>query len=229
MITRHELLSLEDGGTAPAYVAIPPNASAQTPGVVVVMHVWGIDASVRAAVEGLAQAGYAAIAPDLYARLNAPSGDGESDYTKFVPLARSLEPHVVDRDLLAAASWLRQAHPKGRLGITGFCLGGAITLRQAIEQADTYAVAASWYGRVEGLNPRRVGIPLLGNYGERDTGIPADDVRAFFSAVPAPTDLKIYSNAGHAFFDSPRATYVPDSAADAWQRTIAFFTKYLRA
>lgn len=213
----------------PAYAAAPRNASADTPGVVVVMHIWGVDDSIREVVRGFAKAGFAAIAPDLYARLQAPSGDGERDYTKFVPFAQKLQTAQVDGDLRAAALWLRSAHPQGKVGITGFCVGGATALRQAVDNGDVFSADAVWYGKVAGIDPAKVHIPLLGSYGERDTSIPTDSVRAFGKALRAPNDIVIYSTASHAFFDHTRPSYVAQAATDSWRRTIAFFTKYLKS
>jgi len=212
----------------PAYTARPRNARADTPGVVVVMHIWGVDDSIREVVRGFAKEGFAAIAPDLYARFGAPDGDGAQDYTKFVPFAQKLQRDQVDGDLRAAALWLRSAHPQGSAGVTGFCMGGAIALRQAVDNADVFAADAVWYGNVADIDPSKVHIPLLGSYGELDHGIPADGVRAFQKALSVPNDIVIYPNAGHAFFDHTRASYVESAAAASWPRTIAFFTKYLK-
>jgi carboxymethylenebutenolidase len=54
-------------------------------------------------------------------------------------------------------------------------------------------------------------------------------VRAFFAALKQPHDLKIYDEAGHAFFDDTRSSFVASAAADSWARTLAFFDKYLSA
>jgi len=78
-------------GTIGAYAAWPVKAGAGTPSVVVIMHVWGVDTSIRDVVRRYAKAGFAGIAPDLYARFGAPSGDGKSDYTVFRPYSQKLD------------------------------------------------------------------------------------------------------------------------------------------
>jgi carboxymethylenebutenolidase len=213
----------------PAYYAQPRNGRADTPGVVVVMHAWGVDTSIRDVVRRFAKAGYAAIAPDLFARYNAPSGDGESDFSKFRPFIEKLtaSPAQVDGDIRATALWLKGQHPQGKIGVTGFCMGGAIALRQALTNDDIFAADAVWYGRVAGTDPTKIRMPILGNYGERDTSIPADEVRAFRKVLRAPNDIVIYPTSGHAFFDDQRSSYVAPAAQDAWRRTLAFFNKYL--
>ncbi|MFN2449918.1 MAG: dienelactone hydrolase family protein [Candidatus Baltobacteraceae bacterium] len=218
-----------DGYALPAYAAQPKDANAATPGVVVVLHIWGVDESIRDTVRRFAKAGFAAIAPDLYARQNPPDGDASGDYKPFIPIAQALVPNQVDGDLRAGALWLKQAHPQSKVGVTGFCMGGAIALRQAVNSAHAFSGVAAWYGKVAGIDPAKIRIPVAGNYGEKDTGIPADEVRAFAGALTVPNDIVEYPAAGHGFFDRTRASWVPSAAADAWARTIAFFAKYLRA
>ena len=212
----------------PAYVAKPRNARTTTPGVVVVMHVWGVDEPMRDVARRFAKAGFTAIVPDLYARFGAPRGDGETDFTKFKPFLEKLQNVQVDSDLRAAALWLKSAHPHGKVGVTGFCSGGAIALRQAIDNDDVFAAAAIWYGKVSGIDAGRIRMPVVGSYGEKDEGIPADTVRAFRKVLRAPSDIAIYPTSGHAFFDHTRGSHVPPAAEDSWRRTIAFFTKYLK-
>jgi carboxymethylenebutenolidase len=230
--------------TVNAYAAAPKDAGPHTPGVVVVMAIWGVDAQLRDTVRRLAKAGYSAIAPDLYSGLNAPSGDGTSDVTPFRALAGKLADAYVDADLEAGAAWLRRNAPERKIGVMGFCMGGAITLRQTVDKPDTYRVASVFYGKVRygttdnngPITPialayaEEIAFPLVGSYGARDTSIKADDVRALdgrLAQLHKPHDIKIYEEAGHAFFDDTRESYVASAAADAWQRTLAAFTRYL--
>jgi carboxymethylenebutenolidase len=217
-----------DGGIS-AYYAQPRDTRADTPGVVLVMHIWGVDQSMRDAARRFAKAGFAAMVPNLYARLGAPSGDGVSDIQVFRPYAQKLQPAQVDGDLRAAALWLQTAHPRGKVAVGGFCMGGAIALRQAVVNDDVFAADAVWYGNVANVDASKVRIPIVGSYGERDTSIPPDTVRAFRKALRGPNDIVIYPTAGHAFFDDQRASYVEPAAVDSWKRAIAFLTKYLKS
>ncbi len=232
-----------------AYTAVPKNAGPTTPGVVIAMHIWGVDTSIRDCARRYAKAGYVAIAPDLYDRLGAPSGDGATDYKPFAEIASKLVDSQVDGDLSAAAQWIRNAHPHGKIGVTGFCMGGGICLRQTVD-SPVFAAASVFYGKVryatggppgsnEGPITRmalayadEIRIPVCGNFGERDTSIRGDDVRALarkLHALGIRSDIKVYPEAGHAFFDDQRDSYVASAATDAWGRTQAFFAKYLRA
>lgn len=211
----------------PAYAAWPVNAKANTPSVVVIMHIWGVDTSIRDTVRRFAKAGFVAIAPDLYARFGAPSGDGSTDIDVFRPYAKQLDRKQYDGDIRAAALWLTTKFPGTKVGIMGFCMGGHIVLVQAMDNGDVFAAACPFYGSLNDVDADKIHIPICGSYGARDTGIEADDVRAFRSALRVPNDIRIYNSAGHAFFDDQRGAYVAAAAVDAWKRTVDFLEKYL--
>lgn len=212
----------------PAYAAWPAASSSNTSSVVVIMHVWGVDTSIRDVVRRLAKTGFGAIAPNLYARCDAPNGDGATDSKPFRACAARLDRTQYDGDIRSAQQWLVGKFPRIKVGIMGFCMGGRIVLQQAVDNADVFAAACPFYGALDDVDPASVRVPLCGSYGARDTSIPAAGVRAFWSALKVPNQLKIYDNAGHAFFDDQRPSYVASAAEDAWTRTIDFFNVYLR-
>jgi carboxymethylenebutenolidase len=228
-----------------AYAAMPAGSNAATPGVVVIQAIWGVDAQLRDVVRRLAKSGFVAIAPNLYARQHAPSGDGASDFKIFSPLAQALVDDQVDGDIQAAGAWIRSRHgaehsaPSPKVGIMGFCMGGAITLRNAVDSPQ-FSAASVFYGKIrqttstEGAATEmslayadEMKMPLCGSYGARDTSIPAADVAALRARLTVPNDLKVYDEAGHAFFDDTRSSYVATAAADAWTRTLVWFRKYV--
>jgi len=230
----------------PAYAAAPRKSTATTPGVVVCQHVWGVDANIRDIVRRLAKTGYVAIAPALYERFkDVPSGDGATDSKPFQALAAQLQDAQVDGDTAAGAAWIRQRvnaaeqQRPPKIGVIGFCGGGAIALRASVDDP-TFDAAVIFYGKVRCGQSNdgpitdmalaytdKIRVPLMGNYGARDTGILPDDVREMSKRLTVPHDVKIYDEAGHAFFDDTRVSYVASAADDAWTRTLAWFTKYL--
>ncbi len=214
-------------GTIDAYAASAKAARANAPGVTVTMHIWGVDAQIRDVVRRYAKAGFSAIAPDLYSRWNPPSGDGATDISIFRPFAAKLQRSQYAGDLRAAVLYLRNKAPQGRHGITGFCMGGHLALQQTMDNADVFAAVAPFYGAVKDIDPSAVRMPVCGSYGERDTSIPADGVRAWRNALRVANDIKIYPSAGHAFFDDTRNSYVASAAEDAWDRTLTFFKEQL--
>ena len=237
------------GGPIDAYAAYPKNATKTTPGVVITMHIWGVDSQMRDTARRFAKEGFVTIVPDLYTRSFPLSGDGKTDYTLFRDNAGKLDDSVVDGDLEAGANWIRAragASAAGRppkIGVTGFCMGGSITLRQAVD-SKAFDAASVFYGKVR-YNTNavtdgpatdmslayadEVHIPLAGNWGARDKSIPAADIPLLRARLKVPNDLKVYDEAGHGFFDDTRDSYVASAASDAWTRTLAWFNKYLKS
>ncbi|HEV7179879.1 MAG TPA: dienelactone hydrolase family protein, partial [Candidatus Baltobacteraceae bacterium] len=187
-------------GVVNAYAAYPKTVRANTPGIAVTMHIWGVDAQIRDVVRRFAKAGYCAIAPDLYSRWSPPSGDGADDIEVFKPFAAQLVRKQYDGDIRAAALHLLAKAPSGKHGIVGFCMGGHLALIQALDNSDVFDAVAPFYGAVKDVDPLDMHIPVCGSYGERDTSIPAEDVRTWRNALRVPNDIRVYNSAGHAFF-----------------------------
>lgn len=220
------------GGAIKSYAALPKAATPATPGIVLVQHIWGVDAFIRDVVRRFAKAGYVTIAPDLFSRLNAPNGDKADDFAPFREIASKLDDEQVNGDILAGANWIRKragvdaATRPPKIGVSGFCMGGGIALRVAAT-TEAFDACAIWYGRVSDDLAAKLKIPMLGSFGARDTSIPAEGVHEFQTKLHVPSDIKIYPEAGHAFFDDQRKSYVPSAAPDSWSRTLAWFGKYL--
>ena len=228
------------GGPIGGYAAAPRNATRVTPGVVVIQAIWGVDAQVRDVVRRYAKNGFVAIAPALYDRVSPPNGDNATEYAPFAEAAARMnqQDHVLS-DVQAAHDWLLTQVPGAKIGITGFCMGGSIVLRSLIGST-AFAAASMFYGDVRPGTRReeptnvstfdftsKITTALLGSFGGRDTSIKPDDVSAMFARLGPPHAFKIYDEAGHAFFDDTRESYVASAAADAWTRTLAWFHRYL--
>ncbi|MBV9439526.1 MAG: dienelactone hydrolase family protein [Candidatus Eremiobacteraeota bacterium] len=236
----HPRLTPVNGGPIGAYAAEPRTRTHLTPGVVVIQAIWGVDAQLRDVVRRFAKAGFIAIAPQLMGRLNPPDADTATDYRPYATLAQQMFVQgYVPTDVIAAHGWVRTRATDAALGITGFCMGGGIVL-QSIIDSKAFAAASMFYGDVRPGTKRaeptteqtfaftsRITTPLMGSFGGKDTSIKPDDVQAMFARLAAPHDVKIYPEAGHAFFDDVRDSYVASAAADAWTRTLAWFRKYL--
>ncbi len=228
IIVQHvDLTSGKD--TIPSYAAWPKNAAAGVPSVVVVMHIWGVDTSIREVVRRLAAAGYAAIAPDLYSRFGGPAGDGNNDFTTFRPYAKKLERPQFVGDVAAAANWLSTKFAGTKTAVLGFCMGGRMAMQAASDTGRRFVAVAPFYGSFDDVDPAKIQMPWCGSYGGRDTSIPPESVNAFVAKLTVPHDVKIYDDAGHAFMDDHRSSYVPSAAADAWQRLLTFLKRYMPA
>ena len=225
-----------------SYAAMPKTIGATTPGVVMSAHIWGIDAQYRDMARRMAKAGYIAIIPGIFDRLNPPNGDAPVDIAPFQAIAKQMYDAGKEYgDLLAARSWIKAQAPSGRVGIYGNCMGGGIALQSLVANTD-FAAASVLYGYVRADRKTtqppppdafawapKVTAAVLGSYGADDNSISVDDVQTAFAQIAGPHDVKIYPNAAHAFLDDTRSSYRPGPAADAWSRQMAWFAKYLQS
>jgi carboxymethylenebutenolidase len=230
-------------GEIPAYRALPRGRAKKLPVVLVVHEIFGVHEHIRDVCRRLARQGYLAIAPELFARQGDVSKLTDmKDIREIVGKAPDAQ---VLSDLDATWTWAQGAHagqPKGdptRLGITGFCWGGRITWLYAAHNPALKA-AVAWYGRLIGdksdLHPHHpidvapaLKAPVLGLYGGEDQGIPVatvSDMQKALAGGGAPSkrsEIKVYPQAGHAFFADYRPSYRKDAAEDGWTKMLAWF------
>jgi carboxymethylenebutenolidase len=214
--------------TVSGYVAAPEGAG-KKPAIVVIQEWWGLNDWVKGKADAFARQGYVALAPDLYRGKVATDADTAHQLMRGLPDDRAL------RDLKAAVTYLRsRPDVDGKhVGAVGWCMGGGWSLNLAIAEP-TLAGAVIYYGHLmtEDATIRGLAVPLLGNFGGQDQGIPADSVRDFEKKAKAAgksVDFKIYPQAGHGFASSrdPKV-FRTDDAKDADARTDAFFARVLK-
>jgi len=234
-------VTLTVGGVAiPAYEA-RPESPGRYPVVVTISGFTGNSEQHKDVVRRLALAGHYAISPELYRREGGMQG---KDFAEMGKIAGSVTRAQYLGDIRAAADFARQQSwaRADRLGVTGFCGGGALTLHTAAEYPGVSA-AAPWYGHVKrtyrdapGIDAfsliDRITMPVLGLYGDADQGIPSEDVRRFEAELRKRNpnvEFILYAGAPHAFFSDDRPqVYKKEASEDAWTRLIAFFGKHLR-
>lgn len=214
-----------------------PAAAARAPALVVAMHAPGVDTFVHGIVERLANAGYAAVAPDLYHRQTEPGTPSERR-------KRLLDPELIT-DVNAAVDYLR-AQPDvdpQRIGIIGFCMGGRIAWLMAAANPDLRAAAIYYGGNIMvpwGPNEPspyeraiEIGCPILFHFGEEDENpSPADreKLAATLTQHGKPHEFYSYAGAGHAFMNFTSSERYRAAAAEAsWPRTLEFLSRHLRA
>jgi carboxymethylenebutenolidase len=235
-------IQLQSGGTAiPAYDA-RPEAAGRYPILVVISGFTGNSEQHKDVVRRFAQAGYYAIAPELFSREGGMQG---KNFQEMGQIAAKVTRAQYLGDIRAAADYAKQQTwaRADRLGVTGFCGGGALTLHTAAEYPGV-AAAVPWYGQVKrtysdapGVDAfsltARITAPVLGLYGEADPGIPADDVKRFEAELKKTNpnvEFVLYPGAQHAFFSDDRSqAYQKAAAEDGWKRCLAFFDKHLKS
>lgn len=235
-----------DGFDLPAYVARPAG-DGPFPVVVVVSEIFGVHEYIRDVCRRLAKAGYAAIAPAFFVRVEDPAG---AEMARVQQIVAAAGYEQVMGDISATLDWASQQlwANADRVGITGWCWGGKVVWQAAARFAAIDAGAA-WYGRLAppaNATPEQraagapwpvdvaddLKAPVLGLYGEADRGIPLDTVEAMRSALQraGQTDSRIdvYPAAPHGFHADYRDSYRPADAADGWAKLLALFEARLK-
>ncbi len=209
------------GGDAVAGELALPSGSAK--GALIVVHEWwGINVDIRGLCERFAAEGYAALAVDLF------GGRSTSDANEAARLMNEMKTEDAVEIMRGAVEPLKQ---HGKVGVTGFCLGGGMTIAAA-NNVQGLSAAVAFYGvpREDFQNFGAQTVPILGHYGKTDGFIPAEKATAMRDkavAAGASFELHLY-DAGHAFMRAhDEGVYDAPSAKLAWDRTLAFFGQKL--
>jgi carboxymethylenebutenolidase len=214
--------------TVSGYLAFPEGAG-KKPALVVIQEWWGLNDFIKGKADDFARKGYVALAVDLYRGKVATDPDTAHQLMRGLPEDRAM------RDLKAAFDYLRSRDDVDatRIGSIGWCMGGGYSLQLALAQPKL-AGAVIYYGRLvtDDAAIKGLAVPLLGNFGGQDKGIPPESVREFETKAKASgksVDFKIYPDAGHGFASSKDpAVFRADDAKDADARTDAFLEKVLK-
>lgn len=233
-------------GGLPAYVARPADRRAHA-AIIVVNEVFGLHEYVRDICRRLGRAGYVAIAPEFFYRAD-PSRTLATltDFPTILRIVNTARNEQVMGDVRTTLDWLAMQGfvDNRRLGITGFCWGGAVTWMAAARFPQLQAGVA-WYGRLVGPRPgqpvtetrpwpidvvNELRAPVLGLYGGLDKGIPAADVGAMQAALRAAgtagSSIIVYPDADHGFHADYRASYNARAAGDGRTRMLAHFRSH---
>lgn len=221
-----ERVNYHDGVTG--YAAYPEEGEASLPGLIVIHEWWGLNDNVRGQARRLAKEGYRVLAVDLYEGGASESPDG----ARALMTDAMSQPGAVVENLTSAAEHLR-AQGATRIGVLGWCFGGAWSLRTALALPTRIDAAVIYYGRVEteAAALAELEAPILGLFGAEDQGIPAESARAFDTAldeVGVPHTIRIFDGADHAFANPSGDRYQPEAAEEAWTMTTAFLAEHLQ-
>lgn len=218
-------LTASDGFKLGGYRADP--ASAPKGAIVVIQEIFGVNSHIRNICERLASEGYVAIAPAIFDRIEP---DFQSGY--------SPDEVAVARKFVAAPDWpamLRDTQAAidavksvGPVGIIGFCLGGSVAYAAATRLSGLSAAVGYYGGAVVRFADDKPTVPTQLHFGEKDSGIPLTDVEAIKAKRPE-VEVFVYPGAQHGFGCDERASYDKPSSDLAWQRSLAFFAKNLKA
>jgi carboxymethylenebutenolidase len=214
-------------GTVSGYLQTPEEEG-PWPAVIVVPEWWGLNPQIESVARRIAILGYLTFAPDLFHGEYADLGDHEKAAAltqKYGP-AGPVELEKVFDALRADSSCT------GSIGIVGFCFGGRMSLALGLRRP-VHAICTFYGGGMDQLfgQLKDLKAPVLGLYGDQDRSIPVGTVEEFdrlLDAVGVEHEIVTYPDSGHAFFrDTDPASYRPKAAADAWDRLVKFFDRYL--
>lgn len=220
-------LTAADGFTSSAYVSEPSGTPKGA--IVVLQEIFGVNSHIRGVADGYAAAGYLAIAPSTFDRVerDVQLGYGDDDMTEGSRLKAAVEalpaPGVL-QDIQAAVDHVAKA---GKVGIVGYCWGGLLVWRAA-EQVSGLSAAVTYYGggMTVGSEPtRRPAVPTMSHFGDQDAHIPLESVKAFEAAQPG-VEVHLYA-ANHGFNCDQRGSYNAGAATTARERSLYHFGKHV--
>ncbi len=225
-------------GEMPAYFARPTGV-ANPPVILVAMEIFGLHEYIKDVTRRLAKRGALAIAPDYYFRKGVDLTK-ITDIPQLLPIVNAKPDAELLSDLDSAVAWAKaQGGDTGRLGIVGFCRGGRTVWEYAAHSGELKAGVAFYGPPVDPPNPlwpksptqlaADMKAPVLGLYGEADTGIPVAAVEALKAALSQhqkTAQFKLYPGAPHGFHADYRASYRKEAAEDAWAQMTGWFKKY---
>jgi len=197
------------------------------PGVIVIQEWWGLQDQIRGICDRLARAGYEALAPDLYGGVTVPYHDTEKANREMSSL-NFLD--AVDNIVRGAAQYLGKSG--ARVGLTGFCLGGAVTVIGAVRVPELSA-ACCFYGvpPAAAAKGEDIRVPFQGHFATRDDWCTPEVVGGLEASLrKSKVPWEIFNYEGdHAFMNEQRSAHDRAAAELAWGRMLSFWKTHLGA
>jgi carboxymethylenebutenolidase len=221
--------SPQGNGSIKGYLARPASASGKLPVVLVVHENRGLNPYIEDVARRLAVANFIAFAPDGLTSVGGYPGDNEKAGALFGKVDRA----KMGEDFIAAAKWLKgRSDSNGKLGAVGFCFGGGIVNMLAVRLGSDLSAGVPFYGgQPQPADAAKVKAPLLLQYASLDKRI-NDGWPAYEEALKSnkvPYTMHMYEGTNHGFHNDTTPRYDEAAAKLAWQRTLDFFNKHLRA
>jgi carboxymethylenebutenolidase len=202
-----------------------PTGTGKAPALVLIQEYWGLNAHIESLAERFAAEGFIVLAPDLYRGQVTRSADEASRLMKSLDYPRAFG------DVAGAVEYLR-AHPRsnGKVAMTGFCMGGAITLAAAASSPSLgLAAAVPFYGVPWKTDYTLIDCPVQAHFAATDEWAKpaiALDIQKTVQSRGGAMELNVY-DAEHAFMNDTRPeVYSPENAKLAWQRAVAFLRQH---
>lgn len=216
-----------NGNTARGYLVLPDGGTG--PGVIVVQEWWGLDSGIKEMADRLGQAGFVALAPDLYHGELA----AHDEMDKAGQLMQELPIDRAARDMSGAVDYLadHDATTGSGIGVMGFCMGGMLTFVLAAERPDKVKAAVPFYGfpPIEDgpADLSKIEASIQGHMAENDDFFPPDQAKAMeehLQGLGKDVSITVHEGTGHAFMAPHNAlgTHEPELAAEIWPEATQF-------
>jgi carboxymethylenebutenolidase len=216
-----------NGTTAVGYLARPQ--SGQGPGVIVIQEWWGLVDHIRDVCDRFAEAGFVALAPDLYHGVTIT----EPDEAGKAMMAMRMDQAA--RDMSGAVDELVRQCGAARIGVIGFCMGGGLALVLATQRPDAVAAVVPCYGVIPWPDAQpdysALTAAVLGHFASNDdffTPAAAEALGEQLRGLGKKAEIIVYPDTDHAFFNDTRPeVYNAAAAAAVWDRSLQFFHSHL--
>jgi len=196
------------------------------PGIIVLQEWWGLVPHIQDVAGRFAAQGYVALAPDLY------HGKSTVEVAEAEHLMQGLDWGRAAREIAGAVRHLRKVEGATRVGVVGFCMGGALTIIAATQPGVDAYVAFYGFPPAGAVQLDRIAAAGLIFFGEQEPFFSVPDAKAFAESQRQrgrEAEVIVYPGAGHAFFNNDRPeAYGRDAANDAWRRTLEHIGRHLR-
>jgi len=221
-----------NGNVASGYLVKPPVGYG--PGVLVIQEWWGLDSGIKEMADRLAQAGFVALAPDLYHGELA----AHDEMDKASHLMQSLPPDRAGRDMSGAVDYLSShaAVTSKGIGVVGFCMGGMLAFIIAANRPDKVTAVVPFYGFPQGASEpdwSKLTAAVSGHMAENDSFFSPPAARALeakLRAMGKDVTLTVHPGTGHAFMGPHNAlgTFNAEVAAKVWPQAVAFLKEHVK-
>jgi carboxymethylenebutenolidase len=209
-------LTASDGYTLSAYRADPLGMAKK--GVVVIQEIFGVNHHIRTVCDRLAAAGYAALAPALFDRIEPgfQSGYSGEEISAAMRFVKNPDFGAFLRDTTAAVAELTSVGP---VSMMGFCLGGTVAFAAACNLDGLVSAVCFYGGSIAKMADQKPKCPTQMHFGALDTHIPLSDIEMIRKKRPE-CEIHVYPSADHGFNCDERGSYNKEAATLAWQRSM---------
>ena len=220
-----------NGSTGQGYIAAPPSGAAATSGIIVLQEWWGLVDQIKRTCDRFAEAGFTAVAPDLYHGTTVPLTEPDEAGKQMM----ALKMDAAAQDLSGAVDELLRRTGRSQVGVIGFCMGGGLALVLGTQRPDAVKAVVAAYGLIPWPDAQpdfsKLDAAVLGHAAGQDdyfTPEAARELESRLKSMGKDVEFHHYPGADHAFFNEDRPeVHDEESARLLWDRSIAFFRENL--